>query len=112
MADDRMNWSHLSKISLRRFHCAMSRRQMLRRRGRARLHWKAIMRSVASLLACFALAATAQIIAAQAPASPAAGPEARAARAYQTAVQSGPLTVNAFLADFPKGADLHVHLSG
>ncbi|HEY1904029.1 MAG TPA: adenosine deaminase [Terracidiphilus sp.] len=69
------------------------------------------MRSVASLLACFALAATAQITIAQTAAS-AAGPEAHAARAYQTAVQNGPLTLHAFLAEFPKGADLHVHLSG
>ena len=38
--------------------------------------------------------------------------EARAARAYDNAVKSGPLAVYAFLAQFPKGADLHVHLSG
>ena len=36
--------------------------------------------------------------------------EARASRAYQAAVQQGPLAVQAFLADFPKGADLHFHL--
>ena len=46
---------------------------------------------------------------------PAAGPaarapEARASRAYQAAVQQGPLAVQAFLSDFPKGADLHFHL--
>lgn len=35
--------------------------------------------------------------------------EARAARAYQAAVHQGPLAVQAFLADFPKGADLHFH---
>lgn len=40
------------------------------------------------------------------------GPEARAARAYDEAVQEGPLEVYAFLHQFPKGADLHVHLSG
>ncbi len=39
-------------------------------------------------------------------------PEVRAAHAYQAAVQRGPLAVHAFLAGFPKGADLHVHLSG
>ena len=39
-------------------------------------------------------------------------PEARAARAYQAAVQDGPLALRAFLDQFPKGADLHVHLSG
>jgi len=38
--------------------------------------------------------------------------EMRAARAYDAAVKSGPLAVYAFLARFPKGADLHVHLSG
>ncbi len=42
------------------------------------------------------------------PAGPA--PEARAARAYQAAVRQGPLAVQAFLADFPKGSDLHMHL--
>jgi adenosine deaminase len=41
-----------------------------------------------------------------------AGSEARAARAYETAVRGGPLTLYAFLHQFPKGADLHVHLSG
>jgi adenosine deaminase len=40
----------------------------------------------------------------------AGGTETRAARAYQAAVHQGPLAVQAFLADFPKGADLHVHL--
>ena len=34
----------------------------------------------------------------------------RASRAYQAAVRQGPLAVQAFLADFPKGADLHFHL--
>jgi adenosine deaminase len=42
--------------------------------------------------------------------SPAA--EQRAARAYEAAVKEGPLSALAFLAQFPKGADLHVHLSG
>jgi adenosine deaminase len=37
-------------------------------------------------------------------------PEARAASAYQAAVRQGPLAVQAFLANFPKGADLHFHL--
>ena len=45
---------------------------------------------------------------AQAPVSSAQ--EARASRAYQTALHQGPLAVQAFLADFPKGADLHFHL--
>jgi adenosine deaminase len=38
--------------------------------------------------------------------------ELRAARAYNAAVAAGPLALRAFLEDFPKGADLHVHLSG
>lgn len=45
-----------------------------------------------------------------APQSVATVPEARASHAYQAAVQQGPLAVQAFLADFPKGADLHFHL--
>ncbi len=43
----------------------------------------------------------------QAPAA-----EARADRAFQVAAHGGPLALRAFLARFPKGADLHVHLSG
>jgi adenosine deaminase len=38
--------------------------------------------------------------------------ETRAARAYDSAVRQGRPAVRAFLADFPKGADLHVHLGG
>ena len=38
------------------------------------------------------------------------GAEARASRAYVAAVHQGPLAVQAFLAEFPKGADLHFHL--
>jgi adenosine deaminase len=37
---------------------------------------------------------------------------ARAAHAYEAAVREGPPALRAFLAEFPKGADLHVHLSG
>jgi adenosine deaminase len=74
------------------------------------------MRPFASVLACIALGFTAQITAAQTPAAPAGRPaaaaEARAERAYRTAAQGGPLAMRGFLADFPKGADLHVHLSG
>jgi len=44
-------------------------------------------------------------------ASTSSGSEARAARAYQAAVHQGPLAVQAFLTDFPKGADLHFHLT-
>lgn len=77
------------------------------------------MQRTVSTLVCLALAATAQFIAAQPPSSAAKGPapraaepEARAARAYQAAMHDGPLALQAFLAAFPKGADLHVHLSG
>src|SRR5579862_986866 len=38
--------------------------------------------------------------------------DARAAQAYEAAVRAGPLAVHAFLDQFPKGADLHVHLVG
>src|SRR3569833_249307 len=37
--------------------------------------------------------------------------ETRASRAYQVAARQGSLAVQAFLADFPKGADLHFQLS-
>ncbi|HKN20368.1 MAG TPA: hypothetical protein VJX73_03070 [Terracidiphilus sp.] len=40
------------------------------------------------------------------------GSEARAERAYDAAVKQGPPALRAFLIEFPKGADLHVHLSG
>lgn len=46
------------------------------------------------------------------PAGAQTTPETRAAHAYETAVKSGPLALHAFLDQFPKGADLHVHLSG
>lgn len=48
--------------------------------------------------------------AAAAALSPSSGLEARATRAYLAAVHQGPLAVQAFLAEFPKGADLHFHL--
>src|ERR1700723_2557795 len=38
--------------------------------------------------------------------------EARTARAFLTHAHQGPLALRAFLEQFPKGADLHVHLSG
>jgi adenosine deaminase len=38
--------------------------------------------------------------------------ELRAGRAYDAALRQGPESLRAFLAGFPKGADLHVHLSG
>ena len=76
------------------------------------------MRRPVYFLACFALA-----IAAAAysqipspfvlnPAGEGPGAESRAAHAFNTAVKAGPETLRAFLVQFPKGADLHVHLSG
>jgi adenosine deaminase len=65
------------------------------------------MRPYARLFACFALASAASV--AQTLAS---GPELRTARAYQAAQHDGPLSLRAFLDQFPKGADLHVHLTG
>src|ERR1039458_9846375 len=83
------------------------------------LNCKAIMRRLVCFIACFTLVATAaypQVPTAKSPDAKAAAPvgnqEARAARAYEAAVHAGPLALYAFLAEFPKGADLHVHLSG
>lgn len=38
--------------------------------------------------------------------------ETRTALIYEASLHQGPETLRAFLGDFPKGADLHVHLSG
>ena len=38
--------------------------------------------------------------------------EARASRAFEAAKKQGPLALRSFLVGMPKGADLHVHLSG
>ena len=38
--------------------------------------------------------------------------EARTGLIYEANLRQGPETLRAFLSDFPKGADLHVHLSG
>jgi adenosine deaminase len=65
------------------------------------------MRIHTYLAACLALAAATATLQAQPPT-----PEVRAAHAFQTAAQAGPLALRAFLVQFPKGADLHVHLSG
>ena len=56
-------------------------------------------------------AATAPLLSAQTSAAAGAA-ELRAAQAYDVAAKGGPLTLRAFLDQFPKGADLHVHLSG
>ncbi len=76
------------------------------------------MRCPARILASFTLAFTAAIFA-QAP-SPRGqtqsasrhGTEVVVERAYQAAVQQGAPALRAFLVGFPKGADLHMHLSG
>jgi adenosine deaminase len=70
------------------------------------------MRRPAYSFACLLLAAAAAVLCAQTPSSRASEPELRATRAYQAAVKDGPPGLYAFLAGFPKGADLHVHLSG
>ena len=71
------------------------------------------MRRSARFLASLSLVFAATfVLHAQAPGGRADGQDARAARAYQEAVKAGPLALRAFLEDFPKGADLHVHLSG
>jgi adenosine deaminase len=64
------------------------------------------------LLVCFSLAASATALCAQPQPVHRAGDELRAARAYDAALRGGPLTLYAFLVKFPKGADLHVHISG
>jgi adenosine deaminase len=69
------------------------------------------MRPPAFLLVYFALAVTAASL--QVPVrAQTALPEARAAHAYQAAMQDGSPALRVFLDQFPKGADLHVHLSG
>ncbi len=69
-------------------------------------------------LVCVVLAFAA-VIAAQTPApgghsgSPSGqGGASRLEAAYQAALHQGAAALSAFLEDFPKGADLHVHLSG
>jgi adenosine deaminase len=64
------------------------------------------MRRLVRFFACIVLANVATLYA-QAPDA-----EARASRAYQVALHEGPPALRAFLNQFPKGADLHVHLSG
>jgi adenosine deaminase len=67
-------------------------------------------RQFARSVTCLSTAVCLSIaVAAQAPATQ---NEARAARAYVSAQKEGPLALRAFLDQFPKGADLHVHLSG
>ena len=67
------------------------------------------MRSPARLFVCLAFLATACSNRHKPRISEA---EARTARAYQSFSSQGPSALRAFMAQFPKGADLHVHLSG
>jgi adenosine deaminase len=68
--------------------------------------------SIAMLVLAAPLSLYAQTPAASAP--PAAGNagEVRASAAFEKARKSGPLELHAFLETMPKGADLHMHLSG
>jgi adenosine deaminase len=64
------------------------------------------------LLACLALAAVAGCAHQPGTQPPPTRAEARASLLYEANLHQGPEALRAFLADFPKGADLHVHLSG
>ena len=93
------------------------------------VHWLTIMQRSLSRLACVFVSAVAtvswlqigSIAKAQSQAAAArSNSSARhssagglgAVRAYDAAVRQGPIALHAFLVQFPKGADLHVHLSG
>jgi adenosine deaminase len=69
------------------------------------------MRRIPSLLLVLALS-TLQSHAQKAPAAAETGATARAERAFEAARKQGPLALHTFLVGMPKGADLHVHLSG
>ena len=76
------------------------------------------MRRVLRRLACLALAVAATLFSpdtgahGQNSAISASSAQARAAHAYASALKAGPLELRAFLEGFPKGSDLHMHLSG
>jgi adenosine deaminase len=72
---------------------------------------KGIMRQPVRLYACFAFVALSAAFLVPARAQTSAL-ESRAVHAYQTATHNGSPALYAFLVQFPKGADLHVHLSG
>ena len=67
------------------------------------------MRPFVSLFACLGLFITG---CSHAPNSRISESEARTARVFSSYAHQGPLALHAFLEQFPKGADLHVHLSG
>ena len=84
-----------------------------------RSSWFAAL-SVAVMAVCIPLRLEAAAAVGVSPESETASPvrgsdsrtsELRASRAYHEAVRQGPLAVQAFLSGFPKGADLHFHLS-
>ncbi len=68
-------------------------------------------RSILKVIGVLTILSASVCVRAQAPEARSAG-ESRAAHAYETAVKGGPLALRAFLDQFPKGADLHVHLGG
>ena len=69
-----------------------------------------LLRSVL-LIAAISVSSTGAAKAQNAPAN-SAGSEARAARAFEAARKQGSLALRNFLIGMPKGADLHIHLSG
>jgi len=69
------------------------------------------MRRPICIAACFVFAASATMAQTTASTQTPTG-EARAARAYLAAAHDGPPALRVFLDQFPKGADLHIHLSG
>jgi adenosine deaminase len=68
---------------------------------------------IRALAAAFVLVAPASFAPAQKPATDqVSAPARRTAAAFDRARTSGPLALQAFVARMPKGADLHMHLSG
>jgi adenosine deaminase len=70
------------------------------------------MRRFYSAFLALSFITVAQAQAAHAQSAPVTPSEQRAARAFETAKKAGAPQLYAFLKPFPKGADLHMHLSG
>ncbi len=70
------------------------------------------MRFLPSILLLAALSISPSIPSAAQSASAGDSHEARTARAFDATKKQGPLALRDFLIGMPKGADLHVHLSG
>jgi adenosine deaminase len=68
--------------------------------------------SIALLVLAAPLSLCAQITSAPVASAGARSAEQRAATAFDAARKQGPLALHAFLEQMPKGADLHMHLSG